>query len=144
MIARPPARPVALQKRAAACSCLKLNYACMHAKPRCSAKSASTTTVSLLVFVWIIIGQICIPRARFVAGTCSSSPLWLRVFDSAFSPRSPLWMPPCASEIWVGSFTGLMKSFTYTTILKGTKMTCAPVGFSSRWVVAKRKKRMAN
>lgn len=43
-----PARPVALQKPAAACSCLKLNYACVHAKPRCSAKSASTTTVSHL------------------------------------------------------------------------------------------------
>ena len=40
----------------------ELNYACMHAKPRCSAKSVSTDYSFSLVFVLIIIGPIYISQ----------------------------------------------------------------------------------
>lgn len=111
---------------AEACSCLKLNYACMHspdARPRVP-QWPQFLTCFCLNYNWADLYF----SAHFVASACYPLPPSLPLLDLASSRRSPLPIC-CASEIREASFMVLTNPFTYMAILKGTKMTLAPISF---------------
>ena len=115
-------------------SCLVLNYACMHAKPRCSAKGASTDHTFSLVSVCIMTGHI-----------CTSEPI-LQLKHTPLSLCCNLHWPQLPQEDWVAKvkspgdvkrvFPGFDRSFYLHGHAQRYKNDLNPHQFSSRWLGA--------